>query len=170
MLGTDPNKADSDGDGLEDGDEVARGTGPTDPDSDDDGLSYPGGSDDKWGTDDGTRALPADITTAINYFQGDLSPTGIFEALNRDGEFHTIGEAEQLNREIATSLNRNVDFREESLDLRPGVPTEVVIVFDQPDAAACAMPATITNMKVVLSAPVQTDGLQEWAIRYDLRP
>ena len=85
-------------------------------DSDDDGLSYPGGSDDKWGTDDGTRALPADITTAINDFQGDLSPTGIFEALNRDGEFHTIGEAEQINREIATSLNRNLDFREESLD------------------------------------------------------
>jgi hypothetical protein len=56
------------------------------------------------------------------------------------------------------------------LDLRPGVPSEVVIVFDQPDAAACAMPATIANMKVVLNAPVQTDGLQEWAIRYELRP
>jgi hypothetical protein len=56
------------------------------------------------------------------------------------------------------------------LDLRPGVPTEIVIVFDQPDAAACGMPATIANMKVVLSAPVQTDGLQEWAIRYELRP
>jgi len=56
------------------------------------------------------------------------------------------------------------------LDLRPGVPSEVVIVFDQPDAGACAMPATIANMKVVLNAPVQTDGLQEWAIRYELRP
>ena len=56
------------------------------------------------------------------------------------------------------------------LDLRPGVPTEVVIAFDQPDAAACGMPATIANMKVVLNAPVQTDGLQEWAIRYELRP
>jgi TonB-dependent receptor len=85
-------------------------------DSDDDGLTYPGGGDDKWGTDDGTRALPAAVTTAINEFQGDISPTGIFEALNRDGEFHTIGEADQLNREIATSLNRNVDFREKSLD------------------------------------------------------
>ena len=51
-----------------------------------------------------------------------------------------------------------------------GVPAEVVIVFDQPDAAACAMPATIANMKVVLNAPIQTDGLQEWAIRYELRP
>ena len=56
------------------------------------------------------------------------------------------------------------------LDLRPGVPSEVVIVFDQPDTAACAMPASIANMKVVLSAPVQTDGLQEWAIRYEFRP
>ena len=56
------------------------------------------------------------------------------------------------------------------LDLRPGAPSEVVIVFDQPDAAACAMPVTIANMKVTLSAPVQTDGLQEWAIRYELRP
>ena len=56
------------------------------------------------------------------------------------------------------------------LDLVPGVPAEVVIVFDDPDAGACAMPATIANMKVVMSAPVQTDGLQEWAIRYELRP
>jgi hypothetical protein len=56
------------------------------------------------------------------------------------------------------------------LDLQPDVPTEILIVFDQPDDAACAVPATIANMKVVLSAPVQTDGLQEWAIRYELRP
>jgi len=56
------------------------------------------------------------------------------------------------------------------LDLRPGVPSEVVIVFDHPDAAACTMPVTIANMKVTLSAPVQTDGLQEWAVRYEFRP
>jgi hypothetical protein len=55
------------------------------------------------------------------------------------------------------------------LDLRPGVPSEVVIVFDQSDPAACAMPATIANMKVVLNAPIQTDGLQEWAIRYEFQ-
>jgi hypothetical protein len=52
-------------------------------------------------------------------------------------------------------------------DLQPGAPAEVLIVFDEADAA-CGLPATITNMKVVLSAPVQTDGLQEWAIRYEL--
>jgi len=53
------------------------------------------------------------------------------------------------------------------LDLQAGAPAEVLIVFDEADAA-CGMPATITNMKVVLSAPVQTDGRQEWAIRYEL--
>ena len=36
--GTDPNKADSDGDGLSDGDEVTRQTDPLDLDTDDDGL------------------------------------------------------------------------------------------------------------------------------------
>ena len=60
--------------------------------------------------------MAPELTTAINDFQGDLSPTGIFEALNRDGEFHTIGEAEQINREIASSLNRNLDFEDKSLD------------------------------------------------------
>jgi hypothetical protein len=53
------------------------------------------------------------------------------------------------------------------LDLQPGVPADVVIAFDGADPA-CGIPTTITNMKVVLTAPVQTDGLQEWAIRYEL--
>jgi hypothetical protein len=57
-----------------------------------------------------------------------------------------------------------------SFDLQPGAAREILIIFDQPDAAACSLPATISDMKVVLSAPIQTDGLQEWAIRYELRP
>ena len=52
-------------------------------------------------------------------------------------------------------------------ELQAGVPAEILIAFDEADAA-CGLPASITNMKVVLSAPVQTDGLQEWAIRYEL--
>ena len=85
-------------------------------DSTGDGLTYPGGSDDRWGTDDGTRALPQEISSAINQFTGNISPTGILQALNRDGGFHTLAEAEQINRGIATSLNRNLDFENESLD------------------------------------------------------
>jgi len=55
------------------------------------------------------------------------------------------------------------------LDLVPGVPSDIEIVFDGFDDA-CGMPATISTMKVVLNAPIQTDGLQEWGIRYELRP
>ncbi len=53
--------------------------------------------------------------------------------------------------------------------LQPGVPTELVIVYDQPDYA-CGIPATISDMKLVVEGPVQTASLQEWAIRYELRP
>ena len=53
--------------------------------------------------------------------------------------------------------------------LQPGVPTELVIVYDQPDPA-CGIPATISDMKLVVEGPVQTASLQEWAIRYELRP
>ncbi len=55
------------------------------------------------------------------------------------------------------------------LDLAPGVPLDVEIGFDGADDA-CGMPATIATMKVVLNAPIQTDGLQEWGIRYEFRP
>jgi hypothetical protein len=55
------------------------------------------------------------------------------------------------------------------LELRAGVPNEIAIVFDQPDAA-CRVPNEIAHMKVVLNAPVQTAGLQEWAVSYSLRP
>lgn len=33
------------------------------------------------------------------------------------------------------------------LDLRPGAPAEIEIAFDEPDAAACTMPATIATMR-----------------------
>jgi hypothetical protein len=56
-----------------------------------------------------------------------------------------------------------------SVQLQPGVPAELVIVYDQPDPA-CGVPATISDMKLVVEGPVQTASLQEWAIRYELRP
>jgi len=55
------------------------------------------------------------------------------------------------------------------LDLPAGVPVEVTIVFDEPDAV-CGVPNTIAHMKVVLNAPVQTAALQEWAVSYTLQP
>jgi hypothetical protein len=56
-----------------------------------------------------------------------------------------------------------------ALQLQPGAAREVEIAFDQADAA-CGVPATIANMKLVLNAPVETASLQEWAVRYELRP
>jgi hypothetical protein len=56
-----------------------------------------------------------------------------------------------------------------AFELQPGVAREVEIVFDQADPA-CGVPASIAHMKLVLNAPVQTASLQEWAVRYELRP
>jgi hypothetical protein len=53
--------------------------------------------------------------------------------------------------------------------LQPGVATELAIVYDQPDHA-CGVPTTISDMKLVVEGPVQIASLQEWAIRYELRP
>lgn len=81
-----------------------------------DALTYRGGSDDWLGTDDGTRALPGQIKGAIDEYQGNLSPVGILNGLNRDGQSHTLAEAQAVNRQLATSLYRNVDFQEDSAD------------------------------------------------------
>lgn len=88
----------------------------TNSESSDDGLTYPGGSDDSIGTDDGTRALPREIRDAIQTYRGNLSQTNIFNTLLQDGQDHTFEEAQQINRELAVSLNRDVDFRDTSMD------------------------------------------------------
>jgi outer membrane receptor protein involved in Fe transport len=88
----------------------------TNSESSDDGLTYPGGSDDRIGTDDGTRALPREIRDAIQTYRGNLSQSNIFNTLLQDGQAHTFEEAQQINRELATSLNRDVEFRDKSMD------------------------------------------------------
>lgn len=80
-----------------------------------DGWAYPGGSDDDLGKDDGTRALPMEIRNAINTYQGNLSPVGILNTLNQDGNFHLLSEAQGINRQLAASLNRNIDLQRKSL-------------------------------------------------------
>lgn len=85
-------------------------------DSSDDGFSYGGGGDDFLGEDDGTRALPLAIRNGIQDFQGQIAPEGIFQALTRDGQFHTVGEAEAINRELGASLNTDIAPRNKSLD------------------------------------------------------
>ncbi len=53
--------------------------------------------------------------------------------------------------------------------LEAGAATEVLIVFDQREPL-CAAPSEIANMKLVVEGTVEVASLQEWAVRYDLRP
>ncbi|HEX9706164.1 MAG TPA: TonB-dependent receptor [Steroidobacteraceae bacterium] len=87
----------------------------TNSENSEDGLTYPGGSDDDLGTDDGTRALPGEIEDAIQQFRGNISQTNILNELLLDGGFHSFEEAQQINRDLATSLYRDVEFRSKSI-------------------------------------------------------
>jgi TonB-dependent receptor len=84
--------------------------------SGDDGLTYNGGDDDIWGTDDGTRALPTQIERAIQTYRGSFSPNNILATLRQDGGSYTIADAQRVNAELATALNRNVAVRDKSMD------------------------------------------------------
>jgi outer membrane receptor protein involved in Fe transport len=80
-------------------------------------LAYKGGSDDKWGADDGTRALAPVIAEAVQRFSGDLNPQAILAGLRREGDSTaTLAEAVVINRELALGLNRDISIYTESAD------------------------------------------------------
>jgi TonB-dependent receptor len=89
--------------------------------SDDEGLTYVGGHDDSLGTDDGTRALPVPIRDAIQTYRGQITPAGILSGLNRDGQPHLLAQAEAINRDLATSLYRDIDFQQKSMSPDAGL-------------------------------------------------
>ena len=91
--------------------------------SDDDGLTYSGGGDDGIGEDDGTRALSPTISDAIETYRGNFSQVNIFNTLRRAGGSPTLAEAQALNRELATALNRDIDIRPK--DMSADVKAEV---------------------------------------------
>ena len=85
-----------------------------------DGLTYPGGGDDDFGSDDDTRALSPRILDAMTQFQGDLTVENIFTLLRRQDPNTTRADAQALNRDLGLELNRNVGVQNKSLspDLR----------------------------------------------------
>ena len=95
---------------------VSLGSG-TNQDARDRGLTYRGGDDDNLGEDDGSRKLPDALRGAIKRFRGNISPEGILLGLARDGGVHTFVEAEATNRQLASSLNRDYEFKKTSLNL-----------------------------------------------------
>lgn len=80
--------------------------------SDGDFKTYNGGSDDKFGKDDGTRALSQDLRYDLGLYRGNFSPFSLQEV-------HTglsTTEAEALNAEIATELFRDINIQNVSGD------------------------------------------------------
>ncbi|MDX1480855.1 MAG: TonB-dependent receptor, partial [Woeseiaceae bacterium] len=81
------------------------------------GLTYPGGSDDNLGTDDGTRALSGDLLSRVADFQGQVGVQDIFTFLRRQDPAATIDDAERVNRQLAAELNREPVARSKDLPL-----------------------------------------------------
>ena len=84
------------------------------------GLTYPGGGDDDFGTDDGTRAISRDLLNAINAFQGQIGVQSILAQLQRQDPTSTLADAQGINRMLGLELNRNIAPQSKSLpiDLR----------------------------------------------------
>lgn len=85
------------------------------------GLTYPGGGDDKWGTDDGTRALSPDLLNGINSFQGNIGVQQLLTYLRRQDPSATLADARQLNRTLGAEMDRNFVPQSKSL------PADVVV-------------------------------------------
>lgn len=71
-------------------------------------LTYPGSSDDDFGTDDGARALSPELMSQVNRFQGNVDVQGILGQLRADDPTATLADAQLLNRQLATELNREI--------------------------------------------------------------
>ena len=78
-------------------------------------FTYPGGSLDEWGRDDGTRALANGIEQALGQFSGDLDQQSILNRLRvTTNPNATAADADALNRSLAQQLNRDLSVRERS--------------------------------------------------------
>src|SRR5690606_3028949 len=109
--------------------------------SDGRGLSYRGGDDDSLGKDDGTRALPPTLSDAIRTYRGKISAVGIYNALNASGETISFADAEAINRELATSLYRDIDIEPKSLSPDLGLEASPGNSWYLGDAARCEIAA-----------------------------
>ncbi len=77
-------------------------------------LTYAGGGDDDWGTDDGSRALSSDIASALVTYQGSLDAQSILNITQRTNPNATIADAQAINRDLALQLNRDISVQEKS--------------------------------------------------------
>jgi TonB-dependent receptor len=82
--------------------------------------TYPGGGDDRFGTDDGTRALSSVISEGLVAYQGNPSVSNIRADLERQnlglGPSELTYQSQLINRELGAALNRNFGIEEESVE------------------------------------------------------
>lgn len=84
--------------------------------NDGDVLTYNGGSDDKYGTDDGTRELSPALLDQVIRFRGDPGEQNILATLRAQGApGTTLAEAQQISRELASLLNRDISTKEKDV-------------------------------------------------------
>jgi TonB-dependent receptor len=76
--------------------------------------SYKGGGDDRFGTDDGTRALSPQISSGVATYQGNPSVNSILGFLERQNPAATLYDAQLENRELALALNRDIGLTREN--------------------------------------------------------
>lgn len=80
-------------------------------------LTYNGGDDDIWGTDDGSRALSGELLAQVNRFRGEIGVQSILSTLRAQGAPETtFQEAQAINRELALLLNRDISLKEKDAD------------------------------------------------------
>ncbi|MFK8051463.1 MAG: TonB-dependent receptor [Woeseiaceae bacterium] len=75
-------------------------------------LSYAGGSNDDFGTDDGSRALSGELLQQVNNFQGNVDTQGILQSLRSGNPNATFADAQLVNRQLGLQLNRGISIEE----------------------------------------------------------
>ena len=91
-------------------------------------FTYRGGGDDRWGVDDGTRALPGYISSRIDQYRANVNVQQLLNELRRDGHHDaTVAQAQEINRSLATALNRDIsvltDDSSPDLDVKGSIGT-----------------------------------------------
>ena len=91
-------------------------------------FTYRGGGDDRWGVDDGTRALPGYISSRIDQYRANVNVQQLLNELRREGHHDaTVAQAQEINRSLATALNRDIsvltDDSSPDLDVKGSIGT-----------------------------------------------
>ncbi len=71
-------------------------------------LSYPGSSSDDFGSDDGSRAISANLLAALDQYQGNVDVQSIFSTLRAADSTATLADAQLINRQLGLELNRDI--------------------------------------------------------------